>query len=510
MGRNEEDLSANLIDPELPPVGDEFTKGELQPTRCNDAWAAVLFYGNVIAIAAVAGALGVPAIQSYNNSNDHSFGKEVVDGGNSNIDYEGIIYGAWGRAEKPGIFGYEIRGGDRPNLDPGVGCIFGRDANSFPCPKILIQISVLFSLVLSGLMAAVSFFYGQIWGGIFGIIFFLLSLCYTYYVWRRIPFAAANLNTGLTAVKANSGVVVMSYVLVAASFCYMILWMVALVGVYDKLNLITTDAQGNVQVTGDQLNWGYFFLLLVALFWSEQVFQNTIHATIAGVVSTWWFVPEEANSCCSKGIWGSFIRSTTTSFGSICFGSLLVAIIKALRVMVESARSDSEGGCAAFLLCLVECLLRCLEGILEYFNKFAYIYVGMYGYSYLEAGKNVMTLFQQKGWTVIINDDLVSNVLFLFVLIIGGLTGCVGLVLNEINPLWFQGYGGSPMAIAFGFMFLVGLIIASITMSVVDSAVNTVIVAFAEGPAEFEENHPELSHQMKEGWRKVYPDECGF
>ena len=193
-------------------------------------------------------------------------------------------------------------------------------------------------------------------------------------VWRRIPFAAANLNTGLTAVKANGGIVIMSYVLVAASFLYMMLWMVALVGVYDKLNLITTDAQGNVQFTGDQLNWGYFFLLLVALFWSEQVFQNTIHATVAGVVSTWWFVPEEANSCCSKGIWGSFIRSTTTSFGSICFGSLLVAIIKALRVMVESARSDSEGGCAAFLLCLVDCLLSCLEGILEYFNKFAYIY----------------------------------------------------------------------------------------------------------------------------------------
>ena len=116
---NEEDLTANLIDPELPPVdSSEFTKGEQQPVRCNDAWAAVLFYGNVIAIAAVAGSLGVPAISSYNKSNDHSFGKEVVDGGNSNIDYEGIIYGAcWDAAEKPmrwPVLGYEIR--DRPNL----------------------------------------------------------------------------------------------------------------------------------------------------------------------------------------------------------------------------------------------------------------------------------------------------------------------------------------------------------------------------------------------------------
>jgi hypothetical protein len=103
-----------------------------------------------------------------------------------------------------------------------------------------------------------------------------------------------------------------------------------------------------------------------------------MHAIVAGVVSTWWFVPEEASHCCSKAIWGSTVRATTSSFGSICFGSLLVAIIQTLRAMCENARNNEDvDGCAAFLLCLVDCCLRCLEEILEYFNKFAYIYVGM-------------------------------------------------------------------------------------------------------------------------------------
>lgn len=147
----------------------------------------------------------------------------------------------------------------------------------------------------------------------------------------------------------------------------------------------------------------------------------------------------------------SFVRATTTSFGSICFGSLLVAIIETLKTLVQSARADDDnGGCAAFLLCLVECLLNCLEGILEYFNKFAYIYVGLYGYSYLEAGKNVFTLFQQKGWTVIINDDLVSNTLSLFCLVIGLLTGAVGLIMDETNPSWFEGFKEAGMGVAFG------------------------------------------------------------
>ena len=52
--------------------------------------------------------------------------------------------------------------------------------------------------------------------------------------------------------------------------------------------------------------------------------------------------------------------------------------------------------------------------------------------------------------------------------------------------------------------------VSAVMFSVVDSSVNTVIVCFAEGPAEFETNHPELSEEMREGWRKVYPEECGF
>lgn len=61
-----------------------------------------------------------------------------------------------------------------------------------------------------------------------------------------------------------------------------------------------------------------------------------------------------------------------------------------------------------------------------------------------------MTLFQEKGWTIIISDNLVSNVLSLFCLIVGSLTGCIGLIMNEIHPSWFDGYEGAAMGVAFG------------------------------------------------------------
>lgn len=55
---------------------------------------------------------------------------------------------------------------------------------------------------------------------------------------------------------------------------------------------------------------------------------------------------------------------------------------------------------------------------------------------------------------------------------------------------------------------IVGFLISSILMSVVGSAVNTVIVCFAESPAEFEQNHPHLSAEMRAAWRQAWPVEC--
>lgn len=77
------------------------------------------------------------------------------------------------------------------------------------------------------------------------------------------------------------------------------------------------------------------FLLLLSFYWTQQVISNIVHVTVAGTVGTWWWAPLEANSCCSEAVRSSYIRAITNSFGSICFGSLLVAIVKAIKSMLE-------------------------------------------------------------------------------------------------------------------------------------------------------------------------------
>ena len=84
-------LTTTLIDPEsLDNPSPQIQKGELQdPNRCRDAWAAILFYAQLIAIGCVCGILGVPAVQKNIGAAAAADGSG---GASQQIDYTGLIY----------------------------------------------------------------------------------------------------------------------------------------------------------------------------------------------------------------------------------------------------------------------------------------------------------------------------------------------------------------------------------------------------------------------------------
>jgi len=53
----------------------------------------------------------------------------------------------------------------------------------------------------------------------------------------------------------------------------------------------------------------------------------------------------------------SFKRACTTSIGSICFGSLVIAVIQTLRGIAQMFRGDGNDGIMAFVACLIDCIL---------------------------------------------------------------------------------------------------------------------------------------------------------
>lgn len=428
-------------------------------TGCNDPIFALLFYGNVAAMVVVAAMYGSAALSGGSSDTYATF------------VYASIVFG--GASFAASLLGLFML---------------------LACPVLMIKAGLIFSVVVLLAWTVYAFLVLQsLFSGIFGAIFFAMTLCYVRFVWSRIPFAAINMKTGGTAVKANLGVTIFAMFFTLLSVGWLVLWSISFAGVYEST--IVCDANNRCSPA-----YGVLFGLFLSLFFTQQVLQSCVHVTVAGTVGTWWVAPDESG-CCSKAVCNSFIRTITTSFGSICFGSLLVAILQALRAIASTARQSDD---CQLVACIFECILSCLQSILEYFNKWAFIYVGVYGDTYLNSGKAVMQLFHNRGWEAVIADDLVGGAIFLTCVMIGLIIGGIGVGYAQFDET-FNSLANNSASAAFLIGLLAGLVICSILLGTVSSAVNTVIVMFADAPAEFQTNHPELSAEMREEWQKFYP-----
>merc|ERR1711935_920526 len=95
--------------------------------------------------------------------------------------------------------------------------------------------------------------------------------------------------------------------------------------------------------------------------------------------------------------------------GSICFGALIEAMIRALSAMMRQLQQRNRGNMAVFvLLCILRCIIDCLSDIVEYINSYAFVFVALYGTAYIESAKGVWGLFKSRGIEALINDDLTS------------------------------------------------------------------------------------------------------
>lgn len=425
--------------------GQPWTRGERQEDAFRDKWFAVAFLLHLVAV------IGTAILLFGNWSNLAN-----NDGGSDRRLYEDSSYGdSYGNNSNfPGSGGYQTSTSQESTQDDApagmIGAIVAASALLAPILSIvglgvmsknavrLLEFSLIFSVALNVLLMVVALVYRVIFSVVVHAVFAMLLAFYAKSVWHRIPYAAANLKTAVKAVQLNLGLMLVALSSMLVFCLWIVTWTAAFGGAIMQPDLMTTTAteehcfsDGTCTEPGDTVVSAVGFVLYVffilSFYWTHQVIQNVLRATVAGTVGTFWFSPLEAASFCSRGVSDSLVRSTTYSLGSICFGSLIVAIIQVMRSLLRSTANNRRSG---ILRCIAECILLYIERIAEYFNKWAFIYVGLYGYGYIEAGKAVMDLFKARCWSTIISDNLVNRLLGIVILLIGLLIGVASVLIS--------------------------------------------------------------------------------
>jgi len=386
------------------------------------------------------------------------------------------------------------------------------------------------SMALSAVGCVLSLINGQIFGALIAGVFAALTYWFMVSCRDRIVFAGAVLKAATSAVKEHHvGLMCTAMLMIFTKCMYAVVWGAAFFSVFSKSfeTTSTTDPDTGDTSTEVELKPTYgiaMFLMSISLYWGTQVFTNIVSSTVSGTVAVWWFQPSR-----EAPVRGSLFRACTTSFGSICLGSLIVAVLHALRNLIQSIRdrvqnrngndrrNGGNGGAGQFallcVLCLGEWILAQLESLMQYFNKYAFVYNAAYGTNFTTSGSKVMDLFRRRGWSAIINDDLVSNAFLLGNLALGlGTAACGALLGMSIEGGgWGANMGIENATTVLGLMgFFLGLAVGVVMTNLVSSAVASVFVYFAEDPSALQKNHMQVYDELVSVWSMIHPTSLAF
>eukprot|EP01112_Ceratiomyxa_fruticulosa_P009503 TRINITY_DN2476_c0_g2_i1.p1 TRINITY_DN2476_c0_g2~~TRINITY_DN2476_c0_g2_i1.p1 ORF type:complete len:585 (-),score=115.51 TRINITY_DN2476_c0_g2_i1:110-1672(-) len=329
----------------------------------------------------------------------------------------------------------------------------------------MIYFTMVASIVFWLIMAIIFFVQGAVVGGIFALIAAAIHGL-IYFWWRpRIPFAQAVLSTVSSVLDRYTAPIYYAIASMFVLFAYSIFWVAA------------SSWTQNFSGGGADI---LLIFMLFSFYWVTQVVKNVVHVTTSGLYASWYFLEGSATGMPLSPTWGSFKRSMSTSFGSICLGSLLVALLKTLRqILMSLARSHR------ILACVIGCILGFFDRLLEYFNLYAFSQVAIYGKSYCQAAKDTWHLFKHNGMDAVANDNLISGVLIMGSILGGIITAVVAAIISRflVPDFWL------PLAFL---GFVVGLCLVILMMEVIESGVATTFVCFALEPQILQSNNPAL------------------
>jgi len=308
------------------------------------------------------------------------------------------------------------------------------------------------------------------------------QLFYLYCVRHRVAFSAALLSTVASLIQQHPAMILVALGAVGVCTVWLVVWSVAAAYTLHARVLGVSIAGDGSGERAHGAQGGVIFLLLLSLYWTVHVVKNVVHVAVAGTVGSWYFLAPHSNVDPTAR---SLKRALTSSFGSICLGSLIVSVVRALRLGASAAsRRAAPGPLRSCLLCA----LGFLDVLVRFFNQYAFTHVALYGKHFTSASRDTWALLVRCGIDALVQKDMIGSVLTMGCLV-GGLFNA--LVLGTWARARFDGDVHEWLPTVW-LVFFIGAGAQLLVSAVVESAVTALYVCYAEDPNALATVNPQL------------------
>ncbi|KAK5642484.1 hypothetical protein RI129_008651 [Pyrocoelia pectoralis] len=217
--------------------------------------------------------------------------------------------------------------------------------------------------------------------------------------------------------------------------------------------------------------WYNIFVTL----WILQFVIGCQHMVIAGAVSSWYFT--RAKTRLQSPLLFGLYNLLRYHLGSVSFGSFIIAVVQLARVILLTLHSyvrTHDGKCVSCIIKCCQCCLYCLENILKYITRNAYIEITIHGYNFCRAGRQAFQVLATNALRVATINSVGDFILFLGKVLVVAAIVLIGIELIQkkdgILHAWV------PLTLSGLFAYF----ISHCFLSVYEMAIDTIFICFCE------------------------------
>ncbi|KAH7108385.1 DUF580-domain-containing protein [Auriculariales sp. MPI-PUGE-AT-0066] len=373
--------------------------------------------------------------------------------------------------------------------------------------KAIMHVTLILSILLN-IGICIYYWCGYTSGAIVFTILAVFSVL-SYWGFRsRIPFSALLLQIVVDISKHHKSVYVVAFISLIMQTALSVWFTFTLIATYAKWTPGSPSCkeQGGDTSCSSGIVAGVVFFEVFSYIWTSQVIGNVALATLAGGVYGGWyyFGPASAGVMPKNPSLGAFGRASTLSLGSIAFGSLIVTILEMIRLIFQMIQNNAnqEGHPVEMICaCIAQCIVGCIQSMVEYFNRYAYIEIALYGKPYIEAAKDTWRLFKDRGIDALVNDQLVSMTFTWGGFITGIMCSLFAYLYLRFTDPSYNADGNYTVPVVL-FAFSIGLMATLTASSALEAGVSTIFVGLGEDPHILAQRSPALFEMV----RQHYPD----
>ncbi|CAO3590233.1 unnamed protein product [Absidia cylindrospora] len=280
----------------------------------------------------------------------------------------------------------------------------------------------------------------------------VIGLFYVYTVYsnrHRIRKTISIIELACDMIRFNPGIILVSLILLVAFILFTIVWITLFNRLWLLGYLTKTGSSLGVWVVNNNaylLATFYIFMYL----WTAAILINMQRFVISAITAQWYFHRNEAIGQHPEKAWQvALVRASTTSFGTLAFGGLVLSIVQFLHLATRYMKSYTKK--SRPFVAVISVVLGYIEALINQINHYVIGLAGITGDGFCLAAKSGTKIFRRNLISGLMGDLITRLVLYVGALVISFASGLAAYI-----------FAGHQLHSSHG--FIVGLVAAIVPM----------------------------------------------